>query len=300
MALRDLVDRARVIAVADVTAIGVLPRAAPIAALAAAAAGCSALTGLDDFTTRAPLPQGGSAGAASVGGATSTGGKAGAGGAGGCSYRDVVLADSPVAYWQLGEPAGSTTANDQQGTYAGSYFEVDLGAPALVACSDGDAAATMMTSAAGVTFGDVLSFDGQTPFTVEAWVLPDAACDGHAVSKMDGTDGWTLRVAGADNMGGFVGFRRLIVGVGEDAYASVPSGPVHLVGRYDPGSVGAEVCLFVNGMVSCDLSPSALRTVADPLEIGRNAYLGAIDEVAIYAHALADERIAEHLATGTP
>ena len=36
------------------------------------------------------------------------------------AYRDVVMADSPIAYWRLGEPSG-TAAEDETGTYDGIY-----------------------------------------------------------------------------------------------------------------------------------------------------------------------------------
>src|SRR5438128_2699447 len=51
----------------------------------------------------------------------------------GSAYSDAVLADTPVAYWRLGEATGSTiavdqTANHNNGTYVGSPTLGQLGA----------------------------------------------------------------------------------------------------------------------------------------------------------------------------
>ena len=36
-------------------------------------------------------------------------------------YRDVVMADNPIAYWRLGESAGGSTAVSETGQFPGSY-----------------------------------------------------------------------------------------------------------------------------------------------------------------------------------
>src|ERR1039458_8802746 len=46
----------------------------------------------------------------------------------GGSYRSTVLADSPVAYWRLGETSG-TTAADQMGSYPLAYDQNFGGSP---------------------------------------------------------------------------------------------------------------------------------------------------------------------------
>ena len=58
------------------------------------------------------------------------------------SYSSTVLADAPVAYWRLGESAGTamvdSTANANSGTYQGGYT---LGQPGAIA-GDSDTAVT--------------------------------------------------------------------------------------------------------------------------------------------------------------
>ena len=52
---------------------------------------------------------------------------------GGASYDQAVLADSPAAYWRLGEASGSSAADSSGNGNGGSYSGgVTLGAPALI------------------------------------------------------------------------------------------------------------------------------------------------------------------------
>ena len=48
--------------------------------------------------------------------------------AGTTTYRNAVLADSPIAYWEMDEPAGTSAAADAAGTpQPGDYQNVTLG-----------------------------------------------------------------------------------------------------------------------------------------------------------------------------
>src|SRR5437868_235414 len=48
--------------------------------------------------------------------------------AGTANYRNVILADNPIAYWEMDEAAGTATAADSAGTpQPGAYQNVTLG-----------------------------------------------------------------------------------------------------------------------------------------------------------------------------
>jgi hypothetical protein len=88
----------------------------------------------------------------------------------GMSYRDVVLADHPVAYWRFGEASGEIKAHDEtgngnDGTYVGN---VTLGGPGAIA---GDTnGALRLDGNALVRIGDKFDFVGNAPMTIELWV----------------------------------------------------------------------------------------------------------------------------------
>jgi hypothetical protein len=83
------------------------------------------------------------------------------------AYSAAVLADSPLAYYRLGEASGTTmtdsSGNSRNGTYAGSPT---LGAPGLVT-GDSDTAVTFngTSQQAQVAFG---SWMNTTALTLEA------------------------------------------------------------------------------------------------------------------------------------
>src|SRR5262249_35831706 len=100
-------------------------RRGPVLVIAAAlAVGCSFITSLDELTSggRTIDPDAGR-GDAPSGEASIAPGDDAATGDSGTSYRAVVLADQPVAYWRLGEASGALHARDEtghghDGTYA--------------------------------------------------------------------------------------------------------------------------------------------------------------------------------------
>ncbi|HJW49150.1 MAG TPA: S8 family serine peptidase, partial [Candidatus Limnocylindria bacterium] len=79
-----------------------------------------------------------------------------------------VLADNPVSYWRLGEPAGATIAADSSGTNNGTYSGVTLEAAGAV---PGDSAASF-SGAGVVSIPAASALNLSTALSVEAWVKP--------------------------------------------------------------------------------------------------------------------------------
>lgn len=242
----------------------------------------------------------GGAGGSSTGAGTNTGGSGtgtntgGGGGSSGPTYAEMVLGDGPVAYWRLGEDTTPTavdaTGNGHDGLYVGG---VTIGVPGAIA---GDAdTAVHFDGDAEVTVGDVFGFEGNAPFSVEVWLMPEIdACSfiGKVWRDTTGTyQGWLvylqdneLTVRRGYNLGG----------------PMPPEGEfTHVVATYD----GYTLRLYENGQLQSDREVSdAVPTHAEPFTFGRTyewvAFQGVLDEVAVYDTNLPPARILAHYEKG--
>ena len=227
-------------------------------------------------------------------------------------YPAAVLADGPVAYWRLDEPAGSATArdasgNEHDGTYLGG---ITLGATGI----DGGGAAAFDGTSGRVVFGDVLDFADNVPFTLEVWLDPETLDNTYRriIDKNgypSGRQGYTTFLRGAAMLDG--GLRSTLalerwrddVKETADAYEGVdPDAFNHVVLTYD----GASCRVYLNGAQIAEAdAPTPLLDTSLPLVLGSNSdqdaafYSGVMDEVAIYDRALSVDEIAEHYAIGT-
>jgi Concanavalin A-like lectin/glucanases superfamily/Bacterial Ig-like domain len=209
------------------------------------------------------------------------------------AYRAVVLADSPAAYWRLGELTG-TTAADEQTTSPGTYLGgVLLGAQGAVA-GDPNTAAGLdgVNDTVRVPNNSVLS--PTTALTVEAWVRPTSLPSTSTVLRKESQ--YLLRL----NSTGAVTFR--IWKGGSLQELTTPSAAVgvgawtHLVATWN----GSTMTVYVNG------TARATRALASPADAGTaqlfvgastgsyDWFVGRLDEVAIYRSALSAARVQAH------
>lgn len=218
-------------------------------------------------------------------------------------YRDLIVADGPIAYWRLGETAG-TVAVDEMGNTDGVYEG---------ACQHGAAGAVAGNSAVRfpqgapqcmVTFGTAFELIGRAPFTIEAWIAPSALPFGHVFSRQ-------IR----DGIGPLEGYAFLTSPPGLYAERIVSSSnsatmalPItldtfeHVAMVYD----GNQITLHYG---TATTTPRTDATSATPFDatamIGCatfeiNCYEGVIDEVAIYDRALSPATLAAHRDARTP
>ncbi len=210
----------------------------------------------------------------------------------GSSYSSTILNDAPVAFWHLGETAG-TTAGDQvnanPGTYTGS---VVLGAPGAVA---GDTAA-QFTGATGssVTVPDSASLHTGDQFSFEAWVkLGKLGALQPLVTKgaqfyiyLDQRGRPVLR---KPNAGTIVTAKTGIADTTRFHHVVVTK-------------AGSAVHEYLDG---ADVTGSvANRTLTDDtnsllLAINATSLTGVLDEVALYNRALSAAAVSAHLAAAT-
>jgi len=215
------------------------------------------------------------------------------------TYRDAVLADAPVGYWRLGDPVGQGVARDETGRTDGVFAGAcELGAAGALA-GDADGAVRFDGATCRIDLADRFGFPGTTAYTVEAWAaLATIGSYQHFFmnerrNATDPIDGYALLESPSG-----VYFERVnnlanhVAGV-FDATAGVF---IHVVGVYD----GAELALYVDGaLVATKADGAAMAQFASAPLIGASSAgigfaTGVLDEIAIYDHALAPDRIALH------
>jgi hypothetical protein len=228
-----------------------------------------------------------------------------------------VLADSPLAYYRMGEASGTTLVDSSGNAHSGSY----AGSPTL-------GAASLLVSD---TVNKAVSFDGvndiatvgtatwlqQAVFTIEALVSPTSGDTfiGRRNTAVGTNNAWALRLAvdypsaGQNRLYAIllnttVGSANLI------AASSITLGSTyHVALTYD----GTNAKIYVNGALDGTLAIGALNVAAGAnFTIGAilnstswvNGFAGTVDEVAYYGTALTSTRILAHynagVTTGTP
>jgi hypothetical protein len=227
----------------------------------------------------------------------------------GMTYYREVMADSPVAYWRLGEASG-TTAVDAIGSYNGTYVSSPtLGVEGAVV---GNTAVTLGGSSY-ISLGDVLDM-GTSDWTIEGWVKTTDS-DFAVFSK-------SVTAAGNGRYGVYY------TGGNLNALFDPPSGDVvlaswastipkngswhHIAATFNRDELMKLYCdgaLRASTSISAyngeDLQSNFLANIGayqNALNTGVYELLnlvGSIDEVAIYNTALSPARIAAHYAAAS-
>jgi hypothetical protein len=215
------------------------------------------------------------------------------------SYSAEVLADAPSAYYRMGEPSGPVvdTMGGLSGAVSGTVTRDVAGA--LVGEDDGAIDFDGSTGGVVVPHQSQLNL-GNGPFTLEAWLDPDAMNVGQVytfISKMS--------VAyGSYQLALFNGYIITVktgtaIGTTSSVVLTHTGGQYHVVWTHEPGVDH----LYVNGVedLATTGSPLIFIDTASDLNIGYEGpdgeyWDGMIDEVAIYPTVLSADRIAAHYA----
>ena len=221
----------------------------------------------------------------------------------GAMYRDVVLADSPIGYWRLGDIGA--IARDELGLHDGMYSGSCTQGVAGAIAGDANTAVTFDGGSCKVTMPVAFAFAGTAAFSVEAWVQTTANTQFQMVlsdetrNATNPIDGYALLVVPIANGGG-PSLERVISQAGvKTPVGLLGAGFEHVVATYD----GAHVALYVNGAFSGQAADArAANTITQVAIIGAasvgNYFAGTLDEVALYGTALAADRIAAHHQAG--
>ncbi|MCC5805877.1 MAG: right-handed parallel beta-helix repeat-containing protein [Opitutales bacterium] len=209
------------------------------------------------------------------------------------SYADLILADSPAAYWRLNEEAGTQAADSAGEAHATYSSGVTRGVPGPPALGE-DSRAALFDGSSGSVDTPFAFNPSAGSFTLEAWVRLDAynGSNSSAILQQDGPLGRTLlKVEG--------GLREFSSHLGNDVRLSgfpVSIGQWHHLALVFDDAPG-QIQWYVDG------TPRATESVIPepetaPLMIGRHKSLstlhfnGAIAEVAVYPETLSPARIA--------
>lgn len=102
------------------------------------------------------------------------------------AYAEAVAADSPRAYWRLGEASGSVAADTSGNGLTSSYLNgVTLGVPGV--SGDGDAAASF--DGVDDRLSRALVSAQTADLTLEAWVYPEGTLHPHPLIVYNGHSG---------------------------------------------------------------------------------------------------------------
>ncbi len=219
------------------------------------------------------------------------------------SYKDTVLADSPVGYWRLGEAAGATSAADASASgNGGSYLNGPTLGRAGALSGDGDFGVLLDGAGALVDVPDAASLKPSAAFSLEAW-LKTTRSSGVVIAKPYSAGSqlsYALRLS--------AGKAKVQADLSGGSYSAISTGSVndgqwhHLVGTFD----GADLRIYVDGSLQATTATSgSLQYSTLSLQLGRfdasgADYLnGTIDEIAVYGSALSATRIQAHSDAGS-
>jgi hypothetical protein len=212
------------------------------------------------------------------------------------TYRAAVIADAPIAYWRLDDTG--LVARDEMAHFDGTYTGTCTHGVAGALAGDPSPATQFDGASCLITMPDALGFPGTAPYSVEAWFEEAAAVIGFRVvfakeARVVGpTDGYAL----VDSGTGVYFERGVNKVVPTTAHVLHAVGQyVHVVGVYD----GASYVLYVDAVPGPAVPDTRTMATysANPL-IGANPtsdyFIGMLDEIAVYDHALSAARIALH------
>jgi hypothetical protein len=234
------------------------------------------------------------------------------------AYTRAVLSDAPIAFYRLDEVDGTTVIDSSGNFIHGEYGPM---VEHLVAglTGDGDAAAAFagvpFSTQAMITVPPNAMLQPSGGVSVELWLQPSAA-NTHETALVEYGDGPVALSAAygvrlqSGVLGGLLATSQSQAGISAFRGSTTPAanGRYHCVETYD----GASVRLYVDGSVQATqaVTGTLYYTIGQKgLGIGAYAdgdaqngdvvFAGTIDDVAIYATALAPDRISAHFAAAT-
>ena len=216
------------------------------------------------------------------------------------AYAAEVLGDSPLVYWKLDEPSGTSAADATGNGYTGTYpGTVTLSDTALVQGSGGSAsnasfAGQIASSATTTNFNTAL-------MSVEMWTRPQAGAftgDQYSV-KLSATGGtsnrWSVSIYGLKRV-------RVLVGASQVAswdYYFDSRLPYHVVVTHDGTNFKAYVNGVSQGTVTAAISGTGSKAlIVGGFGVGTGTYSAMYSDVAVYDYVLTGTQVGDHYTLG--
>lgn len=207
------------------------------------------------------------------------------------SYSNEVLADNPAAYWKLDESSGTATDTSGHGITGTYSARTVLNNPPLIGSGASiqiPAAFIGMTSAGvDLTSGDWAMEVWVKPTTLQLANMLGASTGGYGLSMRDASGNWGVSISAVDDA--------------TNASTAIQLNVVnHLVAEFVDSS--NTLTYYRNGVALNSpvyaTAPTAGRATVDANGIGGTsfAYLGYMDELALYKHTLGATRVSVHYA----
>lgn len=220
-------------------------------------------------------------------------------------YFHTILADSPAAFWRLGETSGqfadraddADAGTNSLGAHPGTVNGTITRGVAGTIANDPDLAITPNGTTGYVSVADHADLDFGDTFTLEAWIRK--AVDGTFMSIIaKGTNAYQIRMADNNTL-------QLL----RENVALIVSSTITITGtgwhHVAVTKTGATVVLYIDGVnVTGVVTNQTFTNTSTSLHIGRRVaaadefFNGSIDEVAVYPTALSAARIRRHYIAG--
>jgi hypothetical protein len=212
------------------------------------------------------------------------------------TYRQAVLADQPIAYWPFDEPAGTPITREIIG---GKNAEV-VGKLAFGVPGADGTGVERTTEGGSLEVGDFFDLAGKQAYAIEFWGLPKGTSEFEDIlhKRADNGSGWIVYFRDGNDS---VQIEQRYAAGSRTTFVPLPTPKAswhHIVFVYapnDPTEKRARV--YVDGVRTDGFSDDGdADDTAQPLRM--HSFIGILDEVAIYHHALSAERISEHYKLG--
>jgi len=261
-------------------------------------------------------PASGAGGEAPGAGGSGGSGQAGTGGSGTLdpSYRDMIVAAEPVAYWRMGPARGAMVADevgDNDLVFQGSGHTRGLeGAipddPDYALGFDGVASFAVATEPRAFDFAD------GAEFTLECWARHEpggADYFQHLISNTEGSpgarNGYILYLLPEAEEGDAARSSFELDRIGAEISVWGPVPETSLWTHFAAVSDGASITLYVGGTQAGSGAIDGVMTArTGPFAVGRASneparyFKGALDEIAVYPRALGIAEVVEHATFG--
>jgi hypothetical protein len=233
----------------------------------------------------------------------------------GTNFSDTALGDGPVGYWRLDDlttasNAADATSNGNTGTYNGGVT-VQYSPGAIT--SQADKAANFNGSTGYVSIPSSSSLNSPTHgLTIEAWIKTSLSQTKPIVLKSYTSHNPPYYQYGLFQSGTGLRLDLATNGSSDRAYYFSSGSTItlgswnHVVATWD----GSTARFYINGAAAgSSAAPGTISTFSTPVDLatyenlrGNSSFYwgGAIDEVAIYDHALTATQVGNHFTSASP